>query len=43
MNTSGMVQSIVDFLPPEQEQYARAGLVSEIRETMKNIQIKKFC
>ena len=40
MSTSGMVQSIVDFLPPEKEQYARTGLVSKIRETMKNSQLK---
>ena len=34
MSTSGMVQSIVDFLPPEDEQIHRSDVVSEIRNTM---------
>ena len=41
MNTAGMVQSIIDYLPPEAEQKSRAGLVSEIRKTMQQESVKK--
>lgn len=34
LSTSGMVQSIVDFLPPEKEQHKRRELVQTIRSTM---------
>ncbi len=40
MNTAGMVQSIIDYLPPEAEQKSRAGLVSVIRETMQRAPVK---
>ena len=42
MNTAGMVQSIVDYLPPEAEQKNRAGLVSEIRQTIQKTPVKKY-
>ncbi len=42
MNTAGMVQSIIDYLPPEAEQKNRAGLVSVIRETMQKAPVKKI-
>jgi predicted RND superfamily exporter protein len=42
MNTAGMVQSIIDYLPPNAEQKSRAGLVSEIRQTMQQTSIKKY-
>jgi hypothetical protein len=42
MNTAGMVQSIIDYLPPEAEQKNRAGLVSVIRETMQKAPVKKY-
>ncbi|MFC1527162.1 MMPL family transporter [Candidatus Neomarinimicrobiota bacterium] len=42
MNTAGMVQSIIDYLPPETEQKNRAGLVSVIRETMQRTPIKSY-
>ncbi len=42
MNTAGMVQSIIDYLPPETEQRSRAGLVSEIRQTMQRASIKRY-
>ncbi|MBU0528964.1 MMPL family transporter, partial [bacterium] len=42
MNTAGMVQSIIDYLPPEAEQKNRAGLVSVIRETMRRVPIKRY-
>ncbi|MCJ7800773.1 MAG: MMPL family transporter, partial [Candidatus Marinimicrobia bacterium] len=42
MNTAGMVQSIIDYLPPETEQKNRAGLVSVIRETMQRSPIKSY-
>jgi len=42
MNTAGMVQSIIDYLPPEAEQKSRAGLVSEIRQTMQRAYVKKY-
>lgn len=39
MSTSGMVQSIVDFLPPESEQKTRKKIVTEIRDRMKTADI----
>ena len=36
MSTSGMVQSIVDFLPPEHEQNKRKTIVKEIQNKMKS-------
>lgn len=42
MNTAGMVQSIIDYLPPEAEQKSRAGLVSVIRQTMQRTPVKKY-
>jgi len=42
MNTAGMVQSIIDYLPPEAEQKNRAGLVSVIRETMRRAPLKSY-
>ncbi len=41
MSTSGMVQSIVDFLPPEKEQIKRSMLVKKIRNRMKNTPLNK--
>jgi len=41
MNTAGMVQSIIDYLPPDAEQKSRAGLVSDIRKTMQQASIKR--
>ncbi len=40
MSTSGMVQSIVDYLPPDKEQHHRSDLVSYIRKSMATSQIK---
>ncbi|NOZ74661.1 MAG: MMPL family transporter, partial [FCB group bacterium] len=34
MSTSGMVRSIVDFLPPKAEQMKRTGKINEIRKKM---------
>ncbi|NHZ87410.1 MAG: MMPL family transporter, partial [Planctomycetia bacterium] len=42
MNTAGMVQSIVDYLPPEAEQKSRAGLVSVIQQTMQRTPVKNY-
>ncbi len=42
MNTAGMVQSIIDYLPPETEQKSRAGLVSAIRQTMQRAPVKRY-
>jgi len=39
MNTSGMVQSIVDFLPHEDEQHKRSEIVSRINNTMSQSKI----
>ncbi len=39
MSTSGMIQSIVDFLPPEAEQSKRTDIVAQVRERMKNADI----
>ena len=41
MNTAGMVQSIIDFLPPQEEQTNRAGLVSTIKQEMQKSFVKK--
>lgn len=40
MSTSGMVQSVIDYLPPEVEQHHRADLVGEIRNAMMSAPIK---
>ncbi len=42
MNTAGMVQSIIDYLPPEAEQMSRSGLVSVIRQTMERTPVKVY-
>ncbi|MEE9574301.1 MAG: MMPL family transporter [Candidatus Neomarinimicrobiota bacterium] len=42
MNTAGMVQSIIDYLPPEREQKSRTGVVSTIRQTMQQAYIKRY-
>lgn len=41
MNTSGMVQSIVDFLPHEGEQHKRSDLISAINNTISQSKIAK--
>ncbi len=40
IQTAGMVQSIVDFLPPEEEQTRRSALITSIRNTMNAAEIK---
>jgi len=40
MNTAGMVQSIIDFLPPQEEQANRTGLVLTIKQVMQNASVK---
>ena len=37
--TAGRIESISDFLPPEEEQSARAALVTDIRSVMENARI----
>ncbi len=41
MSTAGMVQSIVDFLPPQDEQDKRRRLVKEIHDTMAKAKISR--
>ncbi|MBN4081359.1 MMPL family transporter [Caldithrix abyssi] len=41
MKTSGLVRSIVDFLPPESEQIKRQKIVSDIRRKVKTAKIQK--
>jgi predicted RND superfamily exporter protein len=42
MNTAGMVQSIIDFLPPQLEQKRRAGLISVIRQKMQQTPVERY-
>lgn len=42
MSTSGMVQSIVDFLPPADEQEKRRQIVKDIHRNMKNVPVKSL-
>ena len=42
MNTAGMVQSIIDYLPSETEQKSRVSLVSAIRQTMQRASVKEY-
>lgn len=41
METAGLIRSIVDFLPPEEEQEERRSIVAEIRENIQSRTLKQ--